>query len=207
MERGVSGRRESNKRLKRERLLKEGLRLFLEQGYDRASVEQIAAAADVARGTFYLYFQDKRALFAALMDGWHGVVQGLFDDVHARLSASATPEEAWQVYRDLGVGLAWVGLANRDEILLAFRESRTRNEAGALLRERELAIVDRAVRFTDEAAARGLIRVVDSRVTVLVVLGAVERLFYEVLLGTELGDLDRVAAGVVGLFERAMERR
>lgn len=199
------GRREANKQLKRDRMRREGLRLFLEHGYERASVEQIASASGVARGTFYLYFEDKRALFDALMEGWHSVVLGLFDDVHRKLEQAASREEAWQVYRDMGTGLAWIGLANRDEILLAFRESRTSTEAGTLLREREQAIVERAIAFTVLASDRGLIEVPNPRVTVLVVLGAVERLFYEVLLGTDLGDLDAVARDVVGMFEHAMQ--
>ncbi len=201
------GRREVNKRLKRERLLREGLKRFLEVGYERASVEQIAAAAGVARGTFYLYFDDKRALFQALMDGWHQVVLGLFDDVRARLATAETSEEAWQVYRDMGAALVWVGLANRDEILLAFRESRSSTEAGALLRAWELQVVEQAVRFTEVAVERGLIDVANPRIAVLVVLGAAERLFYEVLLGTDLGDVAQVAQEVVGLFERAMQAR
>ena len=39
---------------------------------------------------------------------------------------------------------------------------------------------------------------------VLVVFGAVERLFYEVLVGTDLGDPDIIASTVVGLFGATM---
>ena len=188
-------------------MLKEGLRLFLEHGYERASVEQIAQASDVARGTFYLYFEDKKALFSALMEGWLTTVMGLFDDVKSRLEQVETPEEAWQVYRDMGTGLAWVGLANRDEIRLVFREAKSSTEAGIWLRAKELEIVDSAVAFTDVAIGRGLISVDNPRVTVLVVLGAIERLFYEVLVGTELGDPQEMAELVVGMFESAMKTR
>ena len=149
------GRREAKKQLKRERMMKEGLRLFLEQGYERASVEQIAQAVGVARGTFYLYFPDKLALFAALMDGWHGTVMGMLSDVHAQLRQANTEAEAWRIYRDMGTGLSWVGLANRDEILLAFREMRTSTEAGQLLRERETALLAEAIAFTETGARPG----------------------------------------------------
>ncbi|MBA2320750.1 MAG: TetR/AcrR family transcriptional regulator, partial [Deltaproteobacteria bacterium] len=71
------GRREDNKLQKRERLESAGLAHFEEFGYDRASIEQISAAADVARGTFYLYFPDKHALFATLCDRWFVPVQAL----------------------------------------------------------------------------------------------------------------------------------
>ena len=41
--------------------------VFLEQSYDRASVAEITRRAGVAQGTFYLYFPDKKAAFAALV--------------------------------------------------------------------------------------------------------------------------------------------
>ena len=62
------GRREENKRRKNEALQANGLSLFGEVGFEAASIEQIAQRADVARGTFYLYYPDKLALFQALME-------------------------------------------------------------------------------------------------------------------------------------------
>jgi AcrR family transcriptional regulator len=41
-------------------------RLFLEQGVAETTIEQITLAADVAKGTFYLYFSSKENLRAAL---------------------------------------------------------------------------------------------------------------------------------------------
>lgn len=41
-------------------------RLFLDQGVEATTVEQITAAAEVAKGTFYLYFSAKEELRAAL---------------------------------------------------------------------------------------------------------------------------------------------
>ena len=43
-------------------------RLFLEQGVAETTIEQITLAADVAKGTFYLYFESKRAIFDELLD-------------------------------------------------------------------------------------------------------------------------------------------
>ncbi len=41
---------------------------FVEKGLSAATVDDIVAGAGVARGTFYLYFSDKRAVFEALVD-------------------------------------------------------------------------------------------------------------------------------------------
>jgi AcrR family transcriptional regulator len=42
--------------------------VFARKGYAGANVEDFVAGAGVARGTFYLYFRDKRDVYAALVD-------------------------------------------------------------------------------------------------------------------------------------------
>lgn len=42
--------------------------MFVEKGFQAATVDDIVAKAGVARGTFYLYFDDKSAVFEALVD-------------------------------------------------------------------------------------------------------------------------------------------
>lgn len=44
-------------------------RVFATKGYHEAKVGDIAAAANVAKGTVYLYFADKRSIFVQLVDG------------------------------------------------------------------------------------------------------------------------------------------
>lgn len=52
-------KREANKLLKKENLLKAAYQLFIEQGIQNTSVSDIVKLAGVAKGTFYLYFKDK----------------------------------------------------------------------------------------------------------------------------------------------------
>lgn len=60
-----TGRRERNKQRVKARLYASALALFAEQGYDRTSVDEIAERADVARGTFFNYFQRKEDIISA----------------------------------------------------------------------------------------------------------------------------------------------
>lgn len=50
---------------KREQILAGALSLFREVGYERASVDAIAARAGVSKATIYSHFRDKRELFRA----------------------------------------------------------------------------------------------------------------------------------------------
>jgi AcrR family transcriptional regulator len=52
--------------VRRDELLNAAERLFLQHGITATSIDQIVAAADVAKGTFYLHFPSKEQLLIAL---------------------------------------------------------------------------------------------------------------------------------------------
>lgn len=56
---------------KRSEILEAALNLFSKKGFDGATVDEIAAKAGVGKGTIYLYFRTKEAIF------WTGVEEGL----------------------------------------------------------------------------------------------------------------------------------
>src|SRR3712207_8221990 len=56
------GRRERKKAATRQAIADAALRLFLERGYDRVSIRDIADAADVATTTLFKHFPGKEAL-------------------------------------------------------------------------------------------------------------------------------------------------
>ena len=50
---------EKKKKEKEKALLAAAFQLFTEKGIDNTSVSEIAKSAEMAKGTFYLYFKDK----------------------------------------------------------------------------------------------------------------------------------------------------
>lgn len=62
-----TSRWDRHKERTRRRLLTEAERLFRTQGFDETTVEEIAEAADVAKGTFFNYFQSKNSILGAML--------------------------------------------------------------------------------------------------------------------------------------------
>jgi AcrR family transcriptional regulator len=53
---------------KRRQILDGALAIFMARGFDASSMNDIAAAANVSKGTLYVYFEDKEHLFVALIE-------------------------------------------------------------------------------------------------------------------------------------------
>src|SRR5438552_14086231 len=64
----VPNRFERRRERTRQELLAAATRVLAEKGLDRTKITDIAAAADVGVGTFYLHFPDKEALFDAVVE-------------------------------------------------------------------------------------------------------------------------------------------
>ena len=54
----------------RNNILNAAIKLFSEQGYNAASVDDICAQAKVSKGAFYHHFESKQTLFLSLLDVW-----------------------------------------------------------------------------------------------------------------------------------------
>ncbi|SDO91292.1 TetR/AcrR family transcriptional regulator [Desulforhopalus singaporensis] len=61
--------REKKKKKNKNAILQAAISLFRKNGYENTSIEQIARAAGVGKGTFYSYFQNKK-----------DIVKGFYDD-------------------------------------------------------------------------------------------------------------------------------
>jgi AcrR family transcriptional regulator len=119
----VEGRRERKKRELRERIYEAARALFQRQGFEATTVEQIAAAADVAPATFFNHYPSKQALLRAMTGE---VFERIERIVQEQLSQPGSVEErlagfADRCARELG---QWKGLAH--DVLRELARSSTR---------------------------------------------------------------------------------
>lgn len=82
-------RREEYAELTRQALIDTARIVFTEVGYQQAGIEAIAQAARVTRGAFYHHFEDKRALFEALVVA---LQEAAADNIRARAQAEPDPD-------------------------------------------------------------------------------------------------------------------
>ncbi|MBV9076836.1 MAG: TetR/AcrR family transcriptional regulator [Methylobacteriaceae bacterium] len=79
IERAAASPEATPDRAKRRQILDGARRVFLAQGFDAASMGEIAKAAGVSKGTLYVYFDSKEALFEALtLSEKEGLAEALF---------------------------------------------------------------------------------------------------------------------------------
>lgn len=69
------------------------IKLFSNNGYNKASVDEICGEAGISKGAFYHHFRSKQELFLALLDGW---LQAIDDAIEASKDKTA-PETFMQM--------------------------------------------------------------------------------------------------------------
>src|ERR1700694_4064725 len=81
-------RRLKEKEDRKERILTAARDVFFDMGIRRATVDAIAARAEVAKGTVYLYFETKETILAHLLleglDGLNNYLAAAYDETHPR---------------------------------------------------------------------------------------------------------------------------
>ena len=82
-------------------ILEAALSVFAERGFAAARMEQIAARAGVSKGTIYLYFDSKEAVFKALVHEVLGTQLSRFADFARAASGPVAPVIA-QILRMIG---------------------------------------------------------------------------------------------------------
>ena len=116
----MAGKRQAARDERRARLVAAAQRVFGEKGYHGATVDDLTRAAGVAKGTFCLYFDEKRDLFYEVIQGFFQLILEIAGSV--RRTPRAGLDFVAEAERAAGE-LMRVFLENRELARLAHRES------------------------------------------------------------------------------------
>jgi AcrR family transcriptional regulator len=81
----MAGVRDQKKKQTRKAIMEAALKLFSRQGYEHTSIDQLARAAGIGKGTVYSYFQAKSEIFLAFCEEQ-------LEFVYQELAAKSNPE-------------------------------------------------------------------------------------------------------------------
>lgn len=79
---GISERKERERLEMRKLILETATEMFLEQGFEKTSIRNIAERIEYSPATIYLYFKDKTELFFAIQEVGFSKLMRYFDVIH-----------------------------------------------------------------------------------------------------------------------------
>ncbi len=77
---GTAERREREKLRRKNEIIDAAERVFFSKGLDQSTMDDVAAEAELSKGTLYLYFKSKEELYLAVNERGFQILQKLFAD-------------------------------------------------------------------------------------------------------------------------------
>ncbi len=162
--------------------------VFSAKGYHATSVADILKAARIARGTFYLYFPSKRAIFDELLEQMFSQIRGALKRIKVGQGEHPVLDQMYLNVR----GVVDVLLDERELTIILLRESlgldpdldRKIND----FYERTALLIEGAL---DLGQSMGVVRACDARLVSFCVLGSVKEVMARLLAGPDPDSQDR----------------
>jgi TetR/AcrR family transcriptional regulator len=101
---GTTERRSREKQRRREDILNTARKLFFDQGFRDTTIDDIARSAELARGTIYLYFENKEEIYATILeeglDILHNLIVASHDESADALTNLLSGHDAFMRFHD-----------------------------------------------------------------------------------------------------------
>jgi AcrR family transcriptional regulator len=158
---------------RRQSLIDAARSLFAAGGYHATTVDDITRAAGVAKGTFYLYFTEKREIYYEVIRGFMQLIKDIGRSVG---QTSPDPLDFFARNEKAAVELMNIFVENRQLARLAYRESMGLDpQLEEMIRGFYQEIAELAAANLQVAMDLGLIRRVDPHLVAYAQIGMVER--------------------------------
>jgi AcrR family transcriptional regulator len=191
-----------NPNARREQILEAAAELFGRQGYHSTSISNIIKAAKIARGTFYLYFENKRAIFEELLDR---LVLSIHDSIDVVDTSTDAPSVRDQVLDNIVRVL--VLLTKNKPLLSILLEGAVGLDKG--FDEKLADFYDKNARLIESSLRLGqemrIVRPCDAQVAAIAGVGTLKEVLHGMLRqGGEPADPRYVASQVLDIFSRGV---
>jgi AcrR family transcriptional regulator len=177
--------------------------VFARKGFHAATVDDITRAAGVAKGTFYLYFAEKKEIYFAVIREFLQRIKDIGRSVGESTGIDFVIR-AEQAARQL----MEIFLENRDMARLVYRESMGFDrDLDTMMREfyRDVAEVEAA--NIKRGIELGLFRPVDALLVAYAHIGMIERVLLTLLENENvLGDPEKIVAELLGVGFQGLMR-
>jgi AcrR family transcriptional regulator len=182
---------------KRERILAAALKLFAHEPYQAVTMDRVAASAGVAKGTLYLYFPSKDALYL-------GVLSDGLDSAYQTQQATADPKlpVVERVRRSIAVTVEFYDQRRDFLRFFATEEPRLAEARNRIIEAARARNFNFFASLIEEGISGGVFAPVDSRLATFAIQGSIRStlLFYGTgrpvsELSRELGNLMLKALG------------
>ncbi len=191
---------------RRAEILEATLGLFSSKGFHDTTMDEVAQAAGVAKGTIYLYFQSKEHLLLALKREF---MQGLTDTVATTVAEAIEALESGKeldyrdIIDDIFVGVVDYHRTNKDAVEVVVRQSPSPDLVReALDLERDyLALITTAF---NTGASYGLTHTEDPEMTAHLMTAAIRDNIASCLCYGEPADLDRLVEASKQMLYKAL---
>jgi AcrR family transcriptional regulator len=172
---------------RRATLLQAAQQVFSQKGYHATSIDDLIATADIARGTFYLYFESKRAIFDELLDRLLELLQGTVRRID---TAPGAPPPVEQMDATIDRILETL-LANRDVARILLREAVGIDaDFDRKLADFWLRIETMIVRALSTGQEMGLVRACDHTLVARCILGAAKEVVHFAFVDHDPSEVD-----------------
>ncbi len=199
MESAVDGRitrAQARRENRRALILRAAVETFSARGYHRTRVADIIKAAGIARGTFYLYFESKNAIFLELLETLLDEFVSGVDGVDISPSASPVYEQLLDTVRNLLITAA----SNAALTRIVFREAvGLDDEVDQKLSDFDDRLHEYLQQSLENGCSMGLLRPMDTGIIATCILGSVRQVLYRNLVrqGGLPFDVDHVAREIL----------
>ena len=182
----------------RTRILQTALRLFARKGYDGTTTKDLATGANVAEGTLFRHFSNKKAiLIEVATSGWVEILTDLLTE----LSEMGSYKAVAQVMRHRMGNMR----ANADLLRVCFIEAQYHPELRERIQSEVIAkMTDVAEAFFETAMEKGIYRKMNPKIVAQVFLGmfAIAGFSEETIITPDASPkaLQEMAEGIADIF-------